>query len=60
MCGSGKLPFLSVGGRNLYFGVCRRFILLTTIKKWVTGVALIKQIALGLIIGIVIALFSSR
>ena len=31
--------------------------MLTTIKKWVTGVALIKQIALGLIIGIVIALF---
>lgn len=34
--------------------------MLTTIKKWVTGVALIKQIAIGLVIGIVIALFSSR
>lgn len=31
--------------------------MLTTIKKWVTGVALIKQIAIGLVIGIVIALF---
>lgn len=30
--------------------------MLTTIKKWVTGVALIKQIAIGLVIGIVIAL----
>lgn len=31
--------------------------MLTTIKKWVTGVALIKQIAIGLVIGILIALF---